>query len=92
MPVREILLLGNERLYDVAEEVNHEELPEIEKIITDMHDTIIAFRNQFGFGRAIAAPQIDVGKRLVCMLTESPMVFINPILTFPDNEKNGDLG
>ena len=27
--VREILLLGNEKLYDVSEEVRREELPEI---------------------------------------------------------------
>ena len=36
--VREILLLGNENLYDVSEEVRREELPEIRKLREDLKD------------------------------------------------------
>ncbi|SYZ74627.1 Peptide deformylase [Candidatus Zixiibacteriota bacterium] len=87
MPGREILLLGNDRLYKIAETVRREELPLIKSIVTDMHDTILAFREKYNFGRAIAAPQIGVGKRLIYMLGDPPEVFINPVLSFPDSEE-----
>ncbi len=86
MPAREILLLGNSRLYDIADEINPDEWPEINTIVADLHDTVLEFRRKYGFGRAIAAPQIGIKKRLVYLLTERPVAFINPILRFPDYE------
>ena len=38
------------------------------------------FRKKYKAGRAIAAPQIGVMKRLVYMHLQSPVVFINPVL------------
>lgn len=83
---REILLLGNPKLYEVSEEVKREELEELRPVFEDMFDCIRGIRRDYGFGRAIAAPQIGVQKRLICMLTDKPYVIINPVLEFVGDE------
>jgi len=83
---REILLLGDPRLYEVAEEVRREELAALRPVFEDLFDCIRAIRRDYGFGRAIAAPQIGVGKRLICILTDKPYVILNPRLTFVGDE------
>lgn len=55
--------------------------------IEDLHDTLLEYRRVHGAGRAIAAPQIGVQRRLLYMLTDRPYVFVNPSLHFPDGEK-----
>ncbi len=80
MAVREILLLGNPLLHERCSEIGHEELPEIAKVVEDLHDTLMDFRARNGFGRAVAAPQIGVLKRLVYMHVGTPVALINPIL------------
>ena len=46
-----------------------------------MHDTLLDFRKRYGAGRAIAAPQVGVMKRLIYMrLGDVSTVFINPVL------------
>jgi peptide deformylase len=79
MAVRDILLLGNPKLYEVCEQVTPDDLPSLIPVITDLHDTMMAFRKKWGAGRAIAAPQIGVMKRLVYMHIDAPVVFINPV-------------
>ena len=78
MAVRDILLLGNPRLYEVSEAVKETELRSLEPVVKDLHDTMMAFRERWGAGRAVAAPQIGVMKRLVYMHIGEPVVFINP--------------
>ncbi len=80
MAVREVLLLGNPTLYEISRPVIERELNQIAEVVTDLHDTLMAFRERHGAGRAIAAPQIGVMKRLVYMYIHDPMVFINPVL------------
>lgn len=80
MPVREILLLGNPKLYEVCDQVHQEELGSLPAIVQDLHDTLFDFRGKYNAGRAIAAPQIGVMKRIVYMHIHSPVVFINPII------------
>lgn len=80
MTAREILLLGNPQLYIVSEDIKQSELESLKPIIQDLHDTMMAFRVQYGAGRAIAAPQIGVMKRLIYMHIDKPTVFINPVL------------
>jgi peptide deformylase len=84
---REILLLGDPRLYEVSAEVEREELPELRPVFEDLFDCIRGIRRDYGFGRAIAAPQIGVQKRLICILTDRPYVIINPELEFVGEEK-----
>lgn len=83
---RQILLLGDPRLYETSEEVTREELEELRPVFTDMFDCIKGIRRDYGFGRAIAAPQIGIQKRLICILTEKPYVIINPELEFVGDE------
>ncbi len=84
---REILLLGDPRLYEVSQEVTQEELEGLRPVFTDLFDCIRGIRRDYGFGRAIAAPQIGVQKRLICMLTDRPYVILNPTLTFVGQER-----
>lgn len=83
---RPILLLGDPQLYEISEKVTREELEDIRPVIMDMFDCIRGIRRDYGFGRAIAAPQIGVKKRLICMLTDKPYVIINPELEFVGDE------
>jgi peptide deformylase len=80
MSVREILLLGNPRLYEVSEAVKADELKDLPAVVADLHDTLLEFRRNHGAGRAIAACQIGFAKRLIYMFIDRPVVFVNPSL------------
>jgi len=84
--VREILKLGDPALYEVSAPVTPEEMPLVEKWVADLHDTLMEYRRTYGAGRAVAAPQIGVRKRLLYMYLDRPYVFINPVMEFPDEE------
>lgn len=86
MPVREILLLGNPLLLQRCEAVSPDEIDSLRAVIRDLHDTLLAFRARYKAGRAIAAPQIGVMKRLVYMHIDSPEVFFNPVLDQKSDE------
>lgn len=84
--VREILLLGNEDLYKISSPIKKDELNTIFPVIQDLKDTLFSYREKYKAGRAIAAPQIGVRKRLIYMYIDKPIVFINPSLEFSNNE------
>ena len=87
MTVREVLLLGNPKLYEVSEPVGADEIKALHGVVRDLHDTLMDFKALFGRGRAIAAPQIGVMKRFVYMHINEPVVFVNPVL----NEKSQEM-
>ena len=80
MATREVLLLGNPELYEISDPIGKQELGQIKELASDLHDTLMDFRKRWGVGRAIAAPQIGVMKRLIYMNTGLPAVLINPVL------------
>lgn len=84
---KEILKLGNPKLYEKSSPVERTELSQLAPVIQDLHDTLIAFRNQYHAGRAIAAPQIAIQKRILYMYIHQPTVFINPVLKFIGDEE-----
>lgn len=84
--IKEILKLGNPELYDISTEIQPEDLANLSTWVTDLHDTLLEYRRTYGAGRAIAAPQIGIKKRLLYMLTDREYVFINPSLSFPNEE------
>ncbi len=84
--VREILKLGNPALYEKSAKVNENDLVLLSDWVGDLRDTLLDYRKTYGAGRAIAAPQIGLQKRLIYMLTDKEYVFINPVITFPDKE------
>ena len=85
--IREILKLGDERLYEISEPVTQTDFPQLQQWVTDLHDTLMEYRRVYGAGRAVAAPQIGIRKRLLYMYLDRPYVFINPTLIFPDEEQ-----
>ena len=80
MAIRQILQLGDPILWQPCEPVLEEALAEVKDVIADLHDTLFEFRKVHGFGRAIAAPQIGVSKRIVYMFIDEPVAFVNPVL------------
>ncbi|MGL6106893.1 peptide deformylase [Romboutsia sp.] len=84
--VKKILLLGNRKLYEKSELIQKDEINYIKEVVGDLHETLIDFRKKHKVGRAIAAPQIGVPKRLIYMYINEPIVFINPTLEFEDEE------
>jgi peptide deformylase len=83
----DLLLLGDPRLYQVCEPVLKDELPLVRDWVDDLHSVMQQIRKRYNFGRAIAAPQLGIMKRLIYMNIDRPVVFINPVLTNLSNEK-----
>lgn len=78
--VSDILLLGDPRLYEVCEPILYEELSSVSFWQASLHEAMEDVRRKYGFGRAIAAPQLGIMKRLVYMNIDQPKVFINPVI------------
>jgi peptide deformylase len=83
----DLLLLGDPRLYQVCEPVLPAELPLVKDWVADMHNVMQQIRERYYFGRAIAAPQLGIMKRLIYMNIDRPVVFINPELSGLSEEK-----
>jgi peptide deformylase len=77
----DLLLLGDPRLYETCEPVLKTELPLVKGWVADLDNVMKEIRLKYNFGRAIAAPQLGVMKRLIYMNIDKPVVFINPELT-----------
>jgi peptide deformylase len=75
-----ILKLGNPKLYQVSEPVKKSEIEGLKPVIKDLHAVLMDFRDKYKAGRAIAAPQIGILKRLIYLNIEKPVVIINPEL------------
>ncbi|MEC5217368.1 peptide deformylase [Actimicrobium sp. GrIS 1.19] len=96
MTVREILKMGDPRLLRQAEPVTEFNTPELQALIADMFETMIAAN-----GAGLAAPQIGVNLQLVIFgfkqnqrypdAPEVPeTVLINPVLTPISDEQKED--
>lgn len=78
MAVQEILLLGNPLLLERCAPVQPDDAAAMHTVVADLHDTLFAFRARHGVGRAIAAPQIGVMKRVVYLNVGEPVALLNP--------------
>ncbi len=81
MPVREILLLGNEQLWKPSAIVADVPSRVTQETIRDLAETLGDFRARKGFGRAIAAPQIGIRSRIIFVKMDTPLPLINPVIT-----------
>lgn len=79
--LKDLLLLGEPRLYAVCEPVLKSELPLVSSWVADLDNVMKEVKAKYHFGRAIAAPQLGIMKRLIYMNIDKPVVFINPELT-----------
>ena len=80
MTICKILRLGDTQLYKQSDTVTQSDLELVSQTVHDLHDTMMNFRKEYGVGRAIAAPQIGVMKRIIYMHIDKPVVFLNPTL------------
>lgn len=78
MGLSEIRKLGDPVLLEKAAAVLKKELNSFIPSTQKMNGLILEFRKVYGRGRAIAAPQIGLLKRIICINTGEPMVLINP--------------
>lgn len=78
--LKELLLLGDPRLYEKCEPVLLSELPQVKDWVADLDNVMKEVKAKYNFGRAIAAPQLGIMKRLIYMNIDRPVVFINPEL------------
>ena len=78
MAIKDILLLGNPLLYEKSKSVREEEIPALLPKLDLMFETILDFRKRYGAGRAIAAPQIGLMKRIICLNIDERVAMINP--------------
>ena len=63
----DILQLGNPLLHEVCQPVDTSASSTV-ALVGDLVDTLKSFRDERGFGRAIAAPQVGVRSRLIVVL------------------------
>jgi len=86
MAVRKVLKMGDPLLYQRAEEVRTFHTPDLDVLIRDMFDTMVALN-----GAGLAAPQIGVSRRVVIFEVQSNprypeaeavprTILINPVL------------
>ena len=76
--LNDMLQLGHPLLYKVCEPVLQSELPMVKKWVADLDNVMTEIRAKYNFGRAIAAPQLGIMKRLIYMHIDKPIIFINP--------------
>jgi peptide deformylase len=85
--LNDLLLLGDPRLYEVCEPVKERELDLVKECVADLDNVMTEIRARYNFGRAIAAPQLGIVKRLIYMKIHEPVVYINPEIIYQSPEK-----
>ncbi len=78
--LNDVLLLGDPRLYETCTPVEPDEVASLQSVIEGMANIVLEFRATYQAGRAIAAPQVGVMKRLVVMNIDRPIPLFNPEL------------
>ena len=87
MPVKPVLMIGNEKLREKSDEVNFTE-DNVSEILGDLEDTLHHLQRTKRIGRAIAGVQIGYLKRVIYMESrEKRIVMINPKVTGRSDEQ-----
>ncbi len=82
-----ILTIGDPRLEQKVAEVSRPDV-DLAPQLARLHATLNEFRQRCGYGRAMAAPQVGIGKRIVVMnLGAGPLALINPEITWRSEEE-----
>lgn len=85
---REILAVGTPSLRETASPVTDLSDPAVVTEASALGEAIRAFRAEHGFGRAIAAPQIGIRKRMIGLaLPGWPEVIVNPEIVWHSDER-----
>ena len=86
MTIHRIRMLGDPILRTRCEPIAKPGSAAVRVIIDDLRDTLRDFQSRFGYGRALAAPQIGAPVRIVFVEMEKPWALINPEIVDVDNE------
>ena len=78
--LKDLLLLGDPRLYEKCDPILPSESSQVKDWVADLDNVMKEVKARYHFGRAIAAPQLGIMKRLIYMNIDRPVVFINPEL------------
>ena len=81
MDLSQMLMLGDPRLHHISEPLSPDEVNSVREWAVGLDSIILQFRKRYGAGRAVAAPQMGIFKRLVCTHIDRPVVMINPELS-----------
>ena len=82
-----IRLLGDPALREVSQPVTDFEDEGFVRNAKVLHATLDEFRQKYGFGRAVSAPQIGIRQRFIALnLGDAPRLIVNPEFVF----KSGD--
>ncbi|MBK7105203.1 MAG: peptide deformylase [Ignavibacteriae bacterium] len=84
--LNDLLFLGNPKLYEISSPIEKSELHLVKFWVENLHNVMEEIRAKYNFGRAIAAPQIGIMKRLIFMNVDKPTVIINPEFTYLSEE------
>lgn len=89
MPVRPVLQLGDPLLRERSSPVDDPRSPHIRSLVRDLEDTLAHWRQQSGYGRGIAAPQVGVMQRVIFLKLPGvePWPLINPEITAFSDER-----
>jgi len=89
MAIRTVLQLGDPGLREVAKRVENPRAPEIRILVEDLSDTLAFWRENTGYGRGIAAPQLGVNLRVIFLRlpVENAWPLVNPEITARSAEK-----
>lgn len=83
-----ILPAGTPSLREVASAVTDVHDPALLSKAAELSEALRAFRAEHGFGRAIAAPQIGIGKRMIGLALHGwPTVIVNPEIVWKSDER-----
>lgn len=81
MAVRRIRQLGDEVLWSRSLPVKDPTAPRVRDLARDLRDTLLAFRQEHGYGRGIAAPQVGVLERVI--VVDAPALGLSSVLVNP---------
>lgn len=89
MAIREVLQLGDPLLREICAPVDDPREPSVVELAGDLADTLAHWRVTTGYGRAIAAPQIGVLRRVILLRLpgEDPWPMINPEIIAHSDEQ-----
>jgi peptide deformylase len=89
MAIRTVLQLGDPGLREIAKRVDDPTAPRIRALVEDLADTLAYWKKTTGYGRAIAAPQIGAGLRVIFLQLPGadPWPFVNPEIIQRSEEK-----
>jgi len=84
--VRSILQLGNPALREPSSPVPEPDAESVRRLGVDLRDTLLEHRRRTGYGRGIAAPQLDTRLRIVHVELEGSRTLVNPVVTARSDE------